>query len=253
MIPPTRVVTPRQHREVDAFTALVGADEERGPRTGERAPLADRGGAETPRLPCDTHPVHLVGHDVEVADHERHDLHHLVRQVQAAQAVDEGVRLGGRREREARGDADRRLDEQRPCRLQPVRADRHAEEGGLRTGREERKEQGEHHEGELDEHPRQEVAERDPRHDHHPEEEHRVQREDGVGRPGRGHDDEHEAQQREQLEVGGCAVDGGVTGEVQLVPVRPLLHPQGLSRTCGCGVVRRARRLRRSPGPARCR
>ena len=74
---------------------------------------------EAPGLPGDPHPAHLVGDHVEVADHEAHDLHELVRQPEPLEAGEQVVRLGGGRQRQAGEDAERALGQQRPRRHEP--------------------------------------------------------------------------------------------------------------------------------------
>ena len=107
------VVAPRDHREVHPLAPLEGSDEEGAGGAGDHRPVARVAGGEAPGLAGGLHPAELVGHHVEVAHHEAHDLHQLRRHPQALEAGKQVARLGRCRQQQAAEDTEGRLGDER--------------------------------------------------------------------------------------------------------------------------------------------
>jgi hypothetical protein len=71
---------------MDPLAALVRSDEECAGSVRNRPEVAEVAGLKSTGLPGHAHAVHLPSYDVEVADHERCDLHHSSGQSQTLQA-----------------------------------------------------------------------------------------------------------------------------------------------------------------------
>jgi hypothetical protein len=99
---------------VHPLTAFVRADEQHADGPGDHRPLAWVTGPEAARLAGHVHPPQLVGDDVDVADHESHDLHELSRHPQPLESGEKRARLGGRRQQEAGQHTQGALREQPP-------------------------------------------------------------------------------------------------------------------------------------------
>ena len=127
--------------------------------------------------------------------------------------------FGGGGEHQRRHHTQRALGQERPGAEQAVLGQPQRTDLDPRTARDERHEQREDDERQLDDHPPREVAERHPRQALGPSDEEEVDGVRGEGGAGGEDDGQDEGDEREQLDVGGEPVDGGVPVEVEVVSV----------------------------------